>query len=283
MTQSNIHSTAIIEAGAKIGKGVIVEPYAIIKANVELGDNVTVKSHAYIDGFTTIGEGTIIYPSACIGTQTQDLKYRGEKTFVKIGKHCQIREYVTINSSCQENTSVEVGDQCLIMAYCHIAHNCTLGNRVILGNSANLAGHITVEDNAIISGMTGIHQFVRIGTHAMVGGMSRITRDIPPYTIGAGIPFKFGGINIIGLKRNQFPLKTRLEIGKAFKLLFRSNLPFEIALQKIEAELADLPEIRHWVKFCRDSKRGILGLDKGALSEEEMEQSEKDEELANVK
>ncbi len=186
MNKSNIHPTAIVEEGACIGENVTIESYAVVKAGVTLGDNVTIKSHAYVDGNTCIGDGTIIYPFACIGTKSQDLKYRGETTFIKIGKNNQIREYVTINSSSGENTSVLVGDECLIMAYCHIAHNCELGNHVIMSNNATLAGHVTVEDYAIVGGLTPVHQFVRIGTYSMVGGMSRVSHDIPPYTICAG-------------------------------------------------------------------------------------------------
>lgn len=280
MKQSRIHPTAIIEAGAKIGEDVTVEAYAIIKANVTLEDRVTIKSHAYIDGFTTIGEGTTVYPSASIGTKTQDLKFRGEKTFVKIGKNCEIREFATINSSCQEGNVVSVGDNCLIMAYCHIAHNCTVGNRVIMSNNATLAGHVIVEDCAIISGFTPIHQFVRIGGYAMVGGMSRVTHDIPPYTIGGGIPYRFGGLNIVGLKRHNFPLKVRLELNKAFKLLYRSQLTVEEALSRTEQELEPLPEIKHWLKFCRESKRGLLGLQGIGSYDKEIEFVEDEEEPA---
>lgn len=275
----NIHSLAVVEPGAKIGSNVTVEPFAVVKANVVLEDNVIIKSHAYIDGHTTIGSGTIIYPGASIGTKTQDKKYRGERTFVKIGKNTEIREFVTINSSCGEDTIVEVGDNCLIMAYCHIAHNCIVGNKVIMSNNATLAGHVTVEDCAIISAMTPIHQFVRVGTYAMVGGMSRVTHDIPPYTIGAGIPFKFGGLNIIGLKRHGFPLKTRRELSKAFKLVYRSQLHLEEALKRIERDVELLPEIVHWVNFCRTSKRGLMGL-QGVMrtEEDEFKQIEEEEE-----
>jgi UDP-N-acetylglucosamine acyltransferase len=273
-TSHKIHPTAIIAPGATIGKNVTIEPYVVINSpHVILEDNVTVKSHAYIDGYTTIGEGTIIYPSACIGTKTQDLKFRGEKTFVKIGKNCEIREFVTINSSCMENSTVEVGDQCLIMAYCHIAHNCVVGNQVIMSNNATLAGHVTVEDHAIIGGMTGIHQFVRIGRNAMVGGMSRVTHDIPPYTLGAGAPFKFGGLNIVGLKRNGFSFETRRELGKAFKLVFRSQMRLEDALKEIENGPELLPEIRCFLDFCRNTKRGIMCLESG---EEPSRQREED-------
>lgn len=274
MTKSNIHPTAIIEPGAQIGNGVTIEPYAIIKGNVTLHDGVVIKSHAYIDGHTTIGEGTTVYPSASIGTKTQDLKFRGEKTFVKIGKNCEIREFVTINSSCQENSVVQVGDNCLIMAYCHIAHNCVVGNRVIMSNNATLAGHVTVEDYAIISGLTPVHQFVRIGKYAMVGGLSRITHDIPPFTIGAGIPYKFGGLNIVGLKRNGIPLATRQALSQAFRLLYRSNLSLEEALNTIEREVEQIPEVQHFVRFCRESKRGLMCL---AKSEEDAREEEEDE------
>lgn len=278
MKKANIHPLAVIEPGATIGDNVVVEPFAIIKSNVILANDVTIKSHAYIDGHTTIGEGTTVYPFACIGTKTQDLKYKGEKTFVKIGKNCQIREYVTINSSCGENTSVEVGDSCLIMAYCHIAHNCIVGNRVIMSNNATLAGHVIVEDCAIISGFVPVHQFSRIGKHAMVGGMSRITCDIPPYTIGAGIPYKFGGINIVGLKRHNFTLKTRQELGKAFKLVYRSKYRLEDALYQIEKELEMLPEVLHFVEFCRSSKRGLMGLEGLAAADDEVTRAEKEAE-----
>lgn len=278
MNNSKIHPLAYIEEGAKIGNNVTIEPFAVVKAHVVLHDNVVIKSHAYIDGNTTIGEGTVIYPSASIGTKTQDLKFRGEKTYVKIGKHCEIREFVTINSSCQEGSVVEVGDNCLIMAYCHIAHNCVVGNRVIMSNNATLAGHVIVEDCAIISGLSAVHQFTRIGKHAMIGGMSRVTHDVPPYTIGAGAPFKFGGLNIIGLKRHGFPLLIRRELAKAFKLLYRSHLNSRDALTRIQEECEPLPEINHFIEFCRSSKRGLMGLQGISSPEDDMASLEKEEE-----
>jgi UDP-N-acetylglucosamine acyltransferase len=258
---SNIHPLAIIEPGAKIGKNVTIEPFAVVKKTVTLEDNVVVKSHVYLDGNTTIGEGTVIWPGASIGTKTQDLKFRGETTYVVIGKRCEIREFVTINSSCQENSTVRIGDECLLMAYCHVAHNCEIGNRVIMSNSAMLAGHVIVEDCAIIGGMTPIHQFSRIGCYAMVGGFSRVPRDVPPYTVGGGFPYKFGGINIIGLKRHKFPLEVRIALSKAFKLTYRSGLHLEDAIQQIENQLGEHKEVKHWVQFCRNSKRGLLGLE----------------------
>lgn len=259
MSQSNIHPSAIIEPGAKVGNNVTIEAYAVIKSTVTLEDNVIVKSHAYIDGNTTIGDSTVIWPSASIGTKTQDLKFKGEETYVIIGKHCQIREFVTINSSCQENSIVRIGDHCLIMAYCHVAHNCEIGNRVIMANNAMLAGHVVVEDFAIIGGMTPVHQFSRIGQYAMVGGFSRITHDVPPYTIGAGSPYKLGGLNLVGLKRHGFPLEVRRALAKAFKLTYRSGMRMSDALEHIESEIEMNPHVKHWIDFCRNSRRGLIG------------------------
>jgi UDP-N-acetylglucosamine acyltransferase len=258
---SNIHPQAIVEPGAKIGKNVTIEPFAVVKKTVTLEDNVVIKSHAYIDGNTTIGDGTVIWPSASIGTKTQDLKFRGEKTYVTIGKRCEIREFVTVNSSCQENSTVRIGDECLIMAYCHVAHNCEVGNRVVMSNGSMLAGHVIIEDCAIIGGMTPIHQFSRIGCYAMVGGFSRVPRDVPPYTVGGGIPYKFGGVNIIGLKRNKFPLEVRVALSKAFKITYRSGLHLEDAITQIEKQVDPHKEILHWIEFCKSSKRGLVGLE----------------------
>lgn len=270
---ADIHPMAIIEDGAQLGDNVTIEPFAVVKKNVILHDNVTIKSHAYIDGHTTIGSGTTIWPSASIGTKTQALKYKGEKTFVEIGKNCEIREFTTINSSMIGGSKVEVGDNCLIMAYCHIAHSCKVGNGVIMTNNSMLAGHVIVEDFAIIGGMTPIHQFSRIGCHAMVGGFSRVTHDVPPYSVGGGVPYILGGINRIGLKRREFPFATRMALAKAFRLLYRSNLRRDEALERIEKEVEMLPEVRHFVEFCRSSKRGLIGMQGiRGKSEEESEE-----------
>lgn len=259
MTQSNIHPLAVVEPGAKLGQNVSIEAYAIIKKDVTLEDNVTIKSHAYIDGFTVIGAGTVVWPFASIGTKTQDLKFQGEKTYVVIGKNCEIREFVTINSSCHEGSAVRVGDRCLIMAYCHVAHNCEIGNHVIMANNAMLAGHVTVEDFAIIGGMTPVHQFCRIGRHSMVGGFSRITHDVPPFTIGAGSPYKLGGLNLVGLKRHGFPLDVRRRLAKAFRITYRSGMRLAEALDSVQSEVEVDGHVKHWLEFCRSSKRGLIG------------------------
>lgn len=257
---SNIHPTAIIEEGAQLGENVTIEPYVIIKKNVSLGNNVTIKSHAYIDGHTTIGDGTVIYPSASIGTKTQAKNFHGETTYVKIGKNCEIREFVTINSSCGEGSTVEIGDSCLIMAYCHLAHHCKVGSHVIMANGVMLAGHVEIEDYVNIGGMTPIHQFVRVGKHAMVGGLSRVTNDIPPYTLGAGNPYRIAGLNLIGLKRHDFNLELRKALTKAFKLTYRSGYQLHEALKQVQEEVELTPTIKHWIDFCKTSKRGLIGL-----------------------
>lgn len=272
----NIHPLAVVEKGAKIGLNVTVEAYAVVKSTVTLEDNVIIKSFAYIDGYTTIGEGTVIWPSASIGTKPQDLKFRGEKTYVVIGKRCEIREFVTINSSCQEGSVVKIGDDCLLMAYCHVAHNCEVGNRVIMANNAMLAGHVIVEDYAIIGGMTPVHQFSRIGRNSMVGGFSRITHDVPPFTIGAGVPYKIGGLNLVGLKRNGFSFQERKALHQAFKITYRSGLGILEALDLVEKEVPMNPYVEHWISFCRSSKRGLIGLHSlDAVQEEEVDEVEK--------
>jgi UDP-N-acetylglucosamine acyltransferase len=281
MSKGNIHPTAIVEPGATIGNNVTIEAYAVVKETVTLKDDVVIKSHAYIDGHTTIGEGTIVWPFASIGTKTQDLKFRGEKTFVVIGKKCEIREFATINSSCQENSVVRVGDYCLIMAYCHVAHNCEIGNHVIMANNASLAGHVVVEDYAIIGGMTPVHQFSRIGCYSMVGGFSRITHDVPPYSIGAGSPYKLGGLNLVGLKRHGFSLDVRKALTQAFRLTYRSGLHIDEALEKIETEVLSSSEVNHWVDFCRGSRRGLIGF-QGVVVEPQEDFAEYEELLEEV-
>jgi UDP-N-acetylglucosamine acyltransferase len=253
-----IHRTAVVEKGAEIGKDVLIGPYSIVNRNVVLEDNVVVKAHVYLDGHTKVGKGTVIWPGAVIGTKTQDLKFKGEKTFVIIGSDCQIREYVTINASCGEGTSVSVGNNCLIMAYCHVAHNTQVGNNVIMSNNATLAGHVTVEDYAIIGGLTAVHQFTRVGCHAMIGGMSRVTHDVLPYAIGAGIPFRLGGLNQIGLRRRGFSFAARKALSSAFRLIYRSGITLKQAISRIESEVELLPEVVHVVDFCRSSQRGLI-------------------------
>lgn len=264
-----IHPQAAVDPGARIGDNVTIEAFAVIGGAVILEDGVTIKSHAYLDGDVHIGKNTTVYPGVCIGTSPQHRNFTGEGTSVRIGENCTIREYCTINRSIAEGSEVTIGDNCFIMAYSHIAHNCTVGNWVVMANHATLAGHIDVEDHVVIGGMTPIHQFVRIGSHAMVGGMSRITHDIPPYTIGAGIPYKFGGLNLVGLKRKGFSLDMRTNLSRCFRYVYRSQLHLDEALDLIESELPQTSEVLHWLEFCRASKRGLIGLQESMIVVEE--------------
>lgn len=257
---ADIHPTAVVEPEVELGEGVVIEAYAIVKGCAKLGKGVIVKSHTYIDGNTVIGDDTIIYPGARIGTKCQHQRYDGEETFVTIGRNCEVREFATINSSSGQGSRVSVGDNCLIMAYAHIAHDCSLGHGVIMSNNATLAGHVTVEDYAIIGGMTPVHQWVQIGRYAFVGGLSRVSHDIPPYTIVGGNPCKVGGLNLVGLKRHGFPFAARSQLTKAFRLVYRSGLHLKEALVRIETDLEMTPEVAHWLEFCRRSKRGLIGL-----------------------
>lgn len=255
-----IHPQAYIEEGAVIGRNVTIEPFAIVKKNVTLGDNVVIRSHAYVDGQTTIGEGAQIFQGVVIGTPPQSSRYKGESSFIRIGKRCVLREYCTVHASVEEGSVVTIEDDCMLMAYTHVAHNCTVGKGVIMANNATLAGHVTVGDYAIIGGFTPIHQFCHIGAYAMVGGMSRVNQDVPPFTLGGDIPYRMGGLNLVGLKRKGFSLETRLALAEAFRLVYRCMLPLDEALKQIECNLPKLPEVAQWVDFCKNSKRGLIGL-----------------------
>jgi UDP-N-acetylglucosamine acyltransferase len=269
---AKIHPLAHVEPGAKLGEGVVIEPFAVVKATVTLEKNVVIRSNSYIAGNTHIGEGTVIYPSVSIGTEPQHRKYDGRNTKVTIGKHCVIREFVTINSSADEGSTVSVGDHTYIMAYCHLAHNCSVGSHVTMANQAQLAGHVTIEDYANIGGVVAFHQHVRVGRYAMVGGFSRVTLDIPPFTIGSGVPYKLAGLNLIGLKRNNFSFQTRRALSRAFRLVYRSGLHIDEALARIAAEVELLPEVQTWVDFFKSSKRGIERALEDTLAAEEEEE-----------
>ena len=254
----NIHKTAIISSKAEIESDVYIGPYCIIGDNVKLGKGTKLISNVHIEGNTEIGENCQIYPFTTIGFPPQDLKYKGEPTGVKIGSNNIIREYVTIHrASVSGDGWTTVGDNNFIMAYVHIAHDCKIGNSVILANLATLAGHVTVEDYVFIGGMVAIHQFTRIGAYAMVGGFSGVGQDIPPFTMASGARAKLYGLNTVGLKRRGFSEETINTLKKAYKILFRDKLSLKEAIEKINQELPDIPEIRHLIEFIEANKRGI--------------------------
>ncbi len=253
-----IHKTAIVASEAKIGSNVEIGPYAIIGENVEIGNNTTIGAHAVIKGWTKIGDDNRIFNHASIGQEPQDLKFNGEKSYLEIGDNNTIREFTTIHRGTEEGGGVtKIGDNNLIMAYCHVAHDCQLGDNIIMSNAANLAGHVTVEDAAVIGGLSGVHQFVRIGKMVMVGAASKVVKDVPPYILVDGHPASVSGINIVGLRRNDISPELRREIKDAYKTLYRSNLNMSQAIEKMDQELDSSPVVEHFLRFLRNAQRGI--------------------------
>lgn len=254
-----IHPTAIVEDGAKLGCGVEVGPYSVIKKGVVIGDETTIGSHVVIEGHTTIGKQNEIFTGAVVGSVTQDKKYAGGVSFLKIGDRNRIREYATVNPGTKDGTETVIGDDNLLMAYCHVAHDCIVGNGTILANVATLAGHVVVEDKAIIGGLSAVHQFVRIGTLSIVGGCSKVVQDIPPYMMVDGHPVRAYGLNTVGLDRAGVPKGDKILLKRAFKIIFRSELSIKTAVQHIEADLEHTPTIVKLLEFLRHSERGICG------------------------
>lgn len=254
----NIHPTAVVSSKAHLEEGVEVGPYTVIKEDVTIGKNTIIDSHVVIESHTDIGDNCHIYQFSSIGGIPQDLKFEGEVTRAIIGNNNTIREYVTINraTSADIGTTI-IGDNNLLMAYCHVAHNCKLGNNIIMANAVNLGGHIHVEDYATIGGMTGIHQFVHIGGHCMIGGASAVPKDIAPYVLAAGNYAEVQGLNLIGLHRRGFKEETIRALKKAYKITFKSSMLLSEAIKRVESEVEDIPEVKHFVEFIKKSERGI--------------------------
>ncbi|HTH49958.1 MAG TPA: acyl-ACP--UDP-N-acetylglucosamine O-acyltransferase [Candidatus Limnocylindria bacterium] len=254
---TNIHSTAVIHAGAQLGADCEVGPYCVIGEHVKLGDRCRLHSHVVIDGHTTLGAENEVFPFACLGLKTQDLKWKGGVTRVDIGDHNVFREYVTVHSATSDGGTTRVGSQNHFLAYVHLAHDVQLGSHIIMSNVATLAGHVTVEDHAIIGGLAAVHQFCRIGKYAMIGGCAKVVQDIPPFMMGDGNPAETRFINKVGLERNGFSPEVVKSLTQAYKILFREGLTITNALTKIEAELPKSPDLDHLVAFIRASERGI--------------------------
>jgi len=252
-----IHPTAIIDSEAKIGRNCEIGPYCIIGPLVKLGDNNILFSNVVIAGDTTIGNNNKFYHSAVIGTDSQDLKDKGEMTKLFIGDNNSFREFCTVNKSATLDEPTSVGNNCLLMAYTHVAHNCKLGNNIVIANSSNLAGHCHIDDFVVIGGMSALSQFVHIGAHAFIGGMSGISKDVPPYVRGTGLPFRVIGINAIGLERRGLSSEAIKSIKDLFKLFYRSNLNVSQALLKC-TEISNFTiEQKNFLDFIKNSNRGI--------------------------
>jgi UDP-N-acetylglucosamine acyltransferase len=255
---STIHATAIIHPTAELHGTVSVGPYSIIEAGVAIDSGTQIGSHVVIDQYTRIGKDCQIFPFASIGTAPQDKKFKGEKTELVIGDENVIREYVTINRGTPDGGGVtSIGNQNLLLAYIHIAHDCHLGNGITMVNVATLGGHVTLEDYSVIGGLAAVHQFVRIGAHAYVGGKTGVSQDIPPFVLASGERAKLFGLNIVGLKRHNFSNEVVLALKKTYQMVIRSHLTIQEAIIRVEKEVPVFPEVKQFLEFVRHSQRGI--------------------------
>lgn len=254
---TKVHPTAVVHPKAEIGDECEIGPYCVVGEHVVLGPGCRLHSHVVIDGHTTLGRGNEIFPFASLGLKTQDLKWRGGATRTVIGDFNTFREYVTVNSATGDGEATIVGSRNHLLASSHVAHNVRLGNSVIMSNVATLAGHVTVEDFAVVGGLAAVHQFCRIGKMAIIGGCSKVVQDVPPFMLVDGNPAKTRTINKVGLERNGVSETAQAALKQACRLLFREGLTISNALARIEAELESLPEIQHLVAFTRASERGI--------------------------
>ena len=253
-----IDPRAIVSDGAQLDTGVRVGPFSVVGENVTIGADTIIGPHAVLEGRTTIGRSNRIFQFATVGTMPQDLKYDGEDSELVIGDRNQIRECATIHRGTKGGGMVtRIGDDGLFMTYSHVAHDCTIGNSVILGNAVALAGHILIEDNAILSGYTGVHQFCRVGRNAYVGGASVVVKDVPPFTTVQGDRAKLVGLNLEGLKRKGLTAEEISNLKRSYRLLFRSGLILDQAIARVEAEVPHDPNVKHLIDFIKGSERGV--------------------------
>jgi UDP-N-acetylglucosamine acyltransferase len=258
MSGSRIHPTAIISPDAEIEPDVEIGAFAIVGDGCNVGAGSVIAARATLERNVTLGRSVKVGMGTILGGAPQDLKYAGEETTVEIDEGTVIREYATINRATAHSFKTTVGKNCLIMSYVHIGHDCRVGNSVILSNVVQLAGHVTIEDKAILSGLSAVHQFARIGRHSFIGGMSRVAKDIPPFLKAVGSPVKLYGLNTIGLQRSGMDEATILELKRAYRLLFRSDLNITQAIERAQSELDQLPEVQELIRFVEASERGVV-------------------------
>ncbi|SHI61783.1 acyl-[acyl-carrier-protein]--UDP-N-acetylglucosamine O-acyltransferase [Desulfatibacillum alkenivorans DSM 16219] len=253
-----IHEQAIVHKGAEIGANVSIGPFTVIGNNVKIGDNTVIGSMVTIDEFTTIGADCRIFHHAAIGATPQSVKFAGEESHVVIGDRCLVREFVTIHRGTGFGGGLtKLGDDNFLMAYTHIAHDCITGKGVLFSNAATLAGHVEIGDYASIGGLVAIHQFTRVGDYAFVGGKSAVPKDIPPYVLAAGDRARLHGLNKVGLKRHGFTPEVLDALKKAYRIIFRIGLTMNEAIERVKAEVPDLPEVQTFLQFLESSKRGV--------------------------
>lgn len=254
---AEIHPTAIVDPGANLGANTTIGPYCTVGPHVEIGPGTELISHVVVQGHTRIGSGCTLHPFSCIGGQTQDLKYKGGQPGVIIGDDNTIREYVTVNAATYDGDFTRVGSRCHIMAYVHIAHDCIVGDEVIMANAATLAGHVVVDDQVIIGGLVGVHQFVRVGRLSITGGCSKIVMDVPPFMMADGNPLLIRGVNKVGLERHGFSSEEIRSAREVFKILYRRELSTRQAVETIEQELESNGLVEQIKGFITSSERGI--------------------------
>lgn len=252
-----IHPTAVIHAGARIGSDCRIGPYCIVGENVILGDRCHLHSHVVIDGHTTLGSDNEVFPFACLGLKTQDLKWKGGVTRVEIGNRNVFREYSTVHSATNDGDATRVGSDNHFLAYTHLAHDVQVGNHIVMSNVGTLAGHVIVEDHAIIGGLAAVHQFCRIGKHSMIGGCAKVVQDIAPYMIADGNPAETKFVNKVGLERAGFSADAISALTKAYKIVFRSGLTTQNAIARLETELPPSDALAHLIAFAKGSQRGL--------------------------
>jgi UDP-N-acetylglucosamine acyltransferase len=252
-----IHPSAVIDASAELGAGVSVGPFAIVGPRVTVGDRCRIGPRATLTRNVRLAEDVIIGDGSILGGDPQDLKYDGEETWVEVGEGTIIREYSTINRATSATYKTTVGARCFIMTYVHLAHDCHVGDDVVIANATQCAGHVTIHDRAILSGLNAVHQFVTIGTYAFVGGGSRVNQDIPPYVKAVGNPMELYGLNSIGLQRAGFSGETVAALKRAYRLFFNSDLNLSQALERARTELPSLPEVERFLAFVESSERGV--------------------------
>jgi UDP-N-acetylglucosamine acyltransferase len=253
-----IHPTAILSKKAKLADDIQVGPYAIITDNAIIGKGTKIHAYCTIEGNTSIGADCEIFTGAVIGSRPQDLKYKGEESFLEIGDNNIIREYSTFNPGTGEGGKTIVGSNNLFMAYSHIAHDCVVGNNCVIANNGTLAGHVTIEDKAVVGGLVAIHQFVRVGMLSIIGGCSKVVQDIPPYSSCDGHPARIYGLNLVGLRRSSISKDSIEELDRAFKILFNSGLITKHALEKVKEEVTLGNEVSYLINFIKNSPRGIV-------------------------
>jgi UDP-N-acetylglucosamine acyltransferase len=254
---SSIHPTAIIDPDAELGAGVEIGPWAMIGPNVIVGDRCRLGPRVRLQCNVRLAEDVTVGDGSILGGDPQDLKFQGEDTWVEVGAGTIIREYSTVNRATAATFKTVIGSRCFIMTYVHIAHDCHLGDEVVIANSTQLAGHVTIHDRAVLSGLNAIHQFVTIGSYAFVGGCSRVNQDIPPFVKAVGNPVELYGLNSIGLQRAGFPGETVAALKRAYRLFFNSELNLSQALDRARSDLPEIPEVEQFLAFVQSSERGV--------------------------